>query len=344
MATRYQKFGTFRDHSSSVRLLFQNGDHNPTPRVIVVHGTNETLIGETVRQIREGAIARGTVVSSLDAPGLDESSLLAITRQDCLFEPTSFYLIRRCEVAKNLARMLNATTGFTNSPNQICFVYAGDQIPQPLKAAFTKTGATLIPCYTPWPNELPQVVSYLAEGAGLKLRPEAVQTLVAYVGDDLGKNLNELRRLRLTVGNQSEPLGSQDLIPLLGLIRTDEATKLERLLLSRQWAKAQSLTSQLLERGENTLQLVALLAKHSRNALRIISAQSSGASPAALANSVNLPLFVVKTYLPHLAGVRDTGAFKAALSRCQEADTKLKSQKCSEELLLAQIIDALASA
>ncbi|MCX6105270.1 MAG: DNA polymerase III subunit delta [Proteobacteria bacterium] len=343
MASKYIKHGSFRDHVAAIKPLLSGKSLSTSPRLIVLYGTSDLLLNETARVLREQAVACHAATTNLEATAINEATLTAMTQQASLFEPASFYLVRRSEAAKSLAKILGSLGDVEFSSNHLCFVYQGDSIAAALKTALTKLKAVFVPCFVPWPNEIPQVIGSLAEQIGLKLLPEAVPLLISANGDDLAKNHNELRRLHCLFGSNAGPLGAAEISPHLGLLRENESVQLERLLIQKQWAKAYALSANLIARGEKALPLVALLANHCRTVLKLTAANERGVSPQALATAANVPPFVVKTYQPYLSRMTNPLPYEKALVLCQEADHLLKSERFSEDLVVTRIIDAIAS-
>jgi DNA polymerase III delta subunit len=343
VASKYIKHGSFRDHVAAIKPLLSGKSLSTSHHLIVLYGTSDLLLNETARLLRERAVACHAATTNLEATAINEATLTAMTQQASLFEPASFYLVRRTEAAKSLAKILGTLRDVEFSSNHLCFVYQGDSITAALKTALTKLKAVFVPCFVPWPNEIPQVIGSLAEQIGLKLLPEAVPLLISANGDDLAKNHNELRRLHCIFGSNAEPLGAAEISPHLGLLRENESVQLERLLIQKQWAKAYALSANLIARGEKALPLVALLANHCRTVLKLTAASERGVSPQALATAANVPPFVVKTYQPYLSRMTNPLPYEKALGLCQEADHLLKSERFSEDLVITRIIDAIAS-
>ncbi|MBM4251222.1 MAG: hypothetical protein FJ146_04585 [Deltaproteobacteria bacterium] len=344
MSGKYPKHGAFRDYLDAMKVaLSTTGAPSTKGQWVVVYGSSDALLGEAVAKLQATAVEAGAVVASCEANQLNESSLTSMLQQGSLFDPRILYLIRRCEAAKNLHKPLTFIASKDQGPNSLCFVYQGENLPVSVKASLLHRKATLVPCYLPWPNELPQVLSHFADGLKLKLTADGVQALLASNGDDLATNLNELRRLKCLFGNEAKALTATDLIAHLDGLRVDEANQLERLLLARQWAKAQALSSQLLLRGERALQILAIVASHIRVTLKLLDAHAQGVkSPAGLAQEAQVSTYVVKNYLPLVQRVRSAGTYRTALKLCHHADVSLKSRRCNEDLILAGIIDALA--
>ena len=344
MAAKGVKRAAFKEYTAALRQALDGRDWSVEGRLMVVYGSSDLLLSEAIRQLRDKALATGAVAASVEAPTLTENSLLALAQQTSLFEPATFYTVRRTESAKSLAKVLTRLKNQAQLTNPLCFVYQGDALPPPLSKEFTRLKTRWVPCFAPWPNEVPLVLTALADGLGLRLSQDAMQLLMQAHGDDLVKQANELRKIALILGPEGcrEPLNARVLSPHLEMLREDEAQQLDQLLLQHEWAKAHALATALLIRGEKALAVLAILANHCRNIMRIVEAQTRGAQAASLASATRLSPFIIKSYLPYITRNRDTKRFIRALGLCQNADQLLKSRKVAEEMLLARVIDALA--
>jgi len=342
MAARVGRKASFRDHAGALHALYEGSGLAARPRALVVYGTSEFLLNRSIETLRARAVAGGAVAASIEATTLTEPTLHALCSQTSLFEPETFYVIRRCEQARKLPKQLELAPAGAGLGNRLCFVYKGESLPAALRNELGRLDAKAIPCFDPWPSEMKEVITTLSASLGLKLKPDAVQLLIDTGGADLVKQHNELRKIALIVaGEEVRPLTAADLAPYLGMLREDDAFQLDRLLLARQWAKALTLTDNLLQRGEKELALLGILASHCRNVIRVAEARSL--PPDRLAASVRLPAFILKTYTQHIGPRTDTRAYARALALCQETDVLLKSTPISGGLLLARIIDTLGT-
>lgn len=337
MSAKAGKKGSFRDYLAAAKDL--GGD-----AVTLVYGSSEHLMHRTVDLIRARATKDGVPAVSLEAASITEATLQAMGGQASLFEPATLYVIRRVEQAKSLPKLLKGAAAGKDLANKLVFVYKGDSPVAPLKAELKRMGAREVPCFDPWPNELPQVVGELAKDAGLKLKADAVQLLVETNGGDLVKQANEITKLALLTrsgGDATAPLGAADVAPHLGMLREDDAFQLDKLLLAKQWAKAHALAASLLARGEKGLAVLGIIAGHCRNVVRIADALASGVPAHDLGARVKMPPFLIKTYAQGVGRV-DPRRYLRALELCRETDRILKSAPISEELVIARLIDALA--
>jgi DNA polymerase III delta subunit len=329
---------SFQDHVKALDKL-------PAAGVACIYGPSEFLAGRAIAQLRLRAERRGAAYTSLEAGSLDELAVVSMGEQGSLFEPSTLYIVRRCEQAKALPRVLKSLSKAPSGDagNLIAFVYKGESPAAPLKTELSRLGAQLVPCFDPWPNEMAPIVQQIALERGLKLAREATALLLDSVGADLVKLDNELAKAALVHGQDGAEVNvtAAMLAPQLGVIREDDAYKLDRLLLQGAWGRAHALANDLMERGERATALVGVLANHCRNALRVTDALKRGVRPADVTSSLRMPAFVAKAYVQSLAGA-DPARYARALAACGDADARLKSSRVDEGLLVASIIDALA--
>jgi DNA polymerase III delta subunit len=352
------KKGTYQDYVSAMTTLVQEMKAGHLPSTILVQGTSEFLIGRTLKVLRdywsgqEGSPPKGDW-QTIEALEVDENKLAGMSQQSSLFDPASFFLIRRLEQAKSAARWLKTAPIIkpNSGTNHLCFVYEGTALPVAIRSEMTRLKVFEIPCTDPWPSELAPLVGALARKAGLSLQPDAVSLLIEAVGSDLSKLDNEISRLVLIFANSPQAShDSSSIAPYLDMLREDFVFELDNLLLQRRYAKAHALLTALLLRGESALALLGILSRHCRTAIRVHEVQNFGArgagasrNPRNLAMDLRLPFTVVKSYTQYVAKTK-LATFTSALAVCQEVDQKLKSSGSCEELLLGQVIEALARA
>ncbi len=340
MATKGKK-PAFRDHAPALRTVLASGRLVDACKVILVYGSSEYLLNHTVDTVRRAAVKAGFASQTLEAPSLNEATMTSLTSQASLFEPASFYLLRRVETAKNLAKLLRMIGKPEGLANRLCLIHQGEAPAAALLTELARLEGRVVPCFDPWPNELPEAVQQIAGALGLKLAADAVQLLIEINGTDLVKHRNELAKLDFLIADRSTPLTAEVVAPHLGLLREDDTRQLEQLLLQKQGAKAHALSTSLLARGEKPLSLLAILTSHCRHSLRIGSALASGQP---VENAVRfLPSFVVKTYAQHLGRSFDRKRYAEALEICAKTDVLLKSTPISEELLIGRVIDVLVA-
>jgi DNA polymerase-3 subunit delta len=341
----FPKKPTFRDWQTAAGTIGQGERLAAKAGFVCIYGTAEFLLNHTVELARRYAETKlGLQVTAVEAGTLGPAVLRDLLGQGSLFDPATAYVVRRCEASKSLGATLKTVSTAGNTSNLLILVHKGEAPAAAAKTELERLGAAVVPCFDPYPNEVPMLTRQLAKARGLNLGGSAADVLLETTGADLGRLDNELEKLALIFADRlakGVEISAQELAPHLGLLREDDAFQLDRLLLARQLTKAQALAATLVRRGEKGLSLLAILASHSRNALRCIELMRNGAGPGELASAMRLPLFIVKNYAQALRGA-DPRPYARCLARCQEADVFLKTSGLSDDLCLAYVLDALA--
>jgi DNA polymerase III delta subunit len=312
--------------------------------LIGLFGSSEFLIEAALDAIRSRAKEDSAEITFIEGGSLNEEKLEALVRQTSLFEPVTYYIVRRAEQAKTLSKILKnifPQKPHQNSPHRLIFVWSGVDPTAAVATELKRLQTFMVPCMEPWPNEMPQVIQMYATALGLKMRSDAVYALIEANGTDLIKHRHELNKIAFIKHNIEAPLSKEDLVPLLGILREDDAFHLDRLLIQENWEGAQALLDSLLDRGEKALGILSILSNHCRNILKIHNAISQGFPPSALSQETRLPTFILKNYLP-MAGRANTLRYIRAIEMCNKADISLKSQPTDESILLGRIIQTLA--
>lgn len=338
MAKQISRKSSFKDYLHTLKEL-----RSTKSPLIGIYGSSEFLIETALDAIRSQAKECSAEIAFIEGGALNEEKMEAIVHQTSLFEPVTYYIIRRTEQAKNLSKLLK------NLPSQklhqswvhrLILVWSGGDPTATVATELKRLQTLIVPCMEPWPNEMPQVIQMYANALGLKLRPDAIHALIEANGTDLIRQRHELNKIAFIKHNAEAPLSKEDLVPLIGILREDDAFQLDRLLVQENWEGAQALLSSLLHRGEKPLGILSILANHCRNILKINNALSQGIPPSALSHETRLPPFILKNYLP-MAGRANEHRYIKALELCYEADVFLKTQPVDESVVLGKVIQTL---
>lgn len=339
----FPKKAVFRDWQTAAGTIGHGERIAIGKGFLCVYGTSEYLLNHTVDLVRRRAAAAGWAMTSFEAPTLQAATFGNLLGQASLFEPATAYIIRRAEQLKSLGTLLKAVKGKDPTNNLLVFVHKGEAPLAATKTELERLGAIAIPCFDPYPNEVPMLARQMAKAHGLNLAASATDFLMESTGADLAKLDNELLKLALVFAaraDDGQEIAATELAPHLGMLREDDAFQLDRLLLARQTAKAHALAGALLRRGEKGLALLGILASHCRNALRCIELQAKGVPASELPAAMRLPPFIAKNYAQALRGV-DPSRYARCLGRIQEADVFLKTSGLSEDNCLAYVLEAL---
>jgi DNA polymerase-3 subunit delta len=190
-----------------------------------------------------------------------------------------------------------------------------------------------------------QVVGWVRErarAAGLDLAPDAAQTLVDLVGEDLARLAAEIEKASLyTAGDRRV---SQEVVrALAGETRSRQYWELTQALEEARRADALRLLSHLLAAGDEPLILLAWIAGYLRDLWRVLPATLAGADPreAARALQRRRPDWAVERLTARARAVGLRGLSRAA-QQCLEVDQALKTGGGNPRALLTCLVAELA--
>ncbi len=316
-----------------------------------IYGSSEVLIEAAIKEVKQSFSDLGFQTTSIEASQWVQSQDLL--SQVSLFDPLNLYIVIRCETIRSWPQWFKKNLPDDKSrqqktvpsveiskSNKVLFVFTSDRLLEGVQKELTALEAPLIPCFDPWPNDFPTLIRDLASKLQVQLTSDAIEALIEANGYDLIKLRNELSKLSLIFSNSTSPLTRSMIATHLGMLRSEDSFKMDRLLAERSWASAQSLILSLLDDGEKPLAILGIISYHCRNTLLVESARQSGLNPTQIQKMTGLTPMAIKTYLG--ASTRPkVSHYTLALKKCREADFAMKSSNLQGDLLLTQIIETL---
>ncbi len=254
-----------------------------------------------------------------------------------LLEPKTVYFIKTGDKITSFLRFLER---LDQAPTK-CFasrivLHLGQkELLKGDRAKLEQANATFICCTAPRPSEEPKFVNDLARKFGINLDLAAINLLLQAVGLANYYGLeNELRRLALLFidRNDAAPISAQEIAPYLQLLKEEHIFQIDNLLLSSQNAQAQLLLLDLVHRGEAPIAIIGIIARHCRNAIRVMSSLQDSNS-----KSPNLPVSVLRSYTQYVRK-KSPKHFMGVLSKCQSADVQLKTSPIDPGLLISELL------
>lgn len=317
-----------------------------TSELIMVWGPNEYLLYKALSSLK----GTWTQVFKTSPQTLEQKDIqnpqqfTALWEERNMFEPDPLYIIPQVEKKKDFGKYLKLIPGNGSLQSPLCFSYKGNSLPQAITKECSRIKARLIPCFDPSPRDIPKLVKSIMKDLGVFLDQSGLLVLLDTLGDDLFKLENELRKLALVFLDHNKPLSAKDISPYLGLLREDHAFALSQYLLDNKPQKAEALILDLLGRGESSIAILGILARHLRTSLKVIAGIRKNVPASELARSLRMPFSVIGNYSRYARNL-SSKRLVACLELCQAADMEFKSSsKLPDDLLLSQIIQTLSTA
>ncbi len=192
-------------------------------------------------------------------------------------------------------------------------------------------------------KDVPGFLARRTKARGARLAPEAVAAIAAAVGTDCAALDDAVERTALFAGPKREATAA-DVREVVSPIRQHSVFELVDAIGNRRPDLALTLVAELLDRREEPLKLVGLLARHVRQLLQArvrLHAAGGALEPGALASELGLHPFVARKLLAQCRSFRGA-ELESALARLARTDLELKSSRRPAALVLEQAVADLS--
>ena len=235
----------------------------PDP-VYLLHGDEDVLKDEAVRALLDAAVdptARDFNVDSRFAADLDAEAFHALVNTPPMLAERRAVVLRGVDqLGKRKSKLRDELVRYLGAPNPstVLILVTGAGEDPDAELARQATTVALAPLD---PERVPRWVIHHAAKLALTLAPDAVELLVAAVGNDLSVLVRELEKLAALAGDR--PATAADVTALVGVRRGETVHDLLEAALARQAARAAQLVDPVLEQaGMSGVKVVTLLGTH----------------------------------------------------------------------------------
>src|SRR6266545_3081662 len=315
--------------------------HAPDP-VYLLHGDEDVLKDEAVRALLEAAVdpaARDFNLDSRFASDLDAEAFHALVNTPPMLAERRAVVLRGVDqIGKRKSKLRDELVHYHGAPNPttVLVLVAGAEIDAELGR-----GATSVAVEALAPERVPGWVRHRAAELGLALAPDAVELLVAAVGNDLSGLALELAKLAALAGDR--PATAGDVTALVGVRHGETVHDLVDAALERRAARAAQLVGPVLEQaGMSGVKIVSLLGTHLVGTSLARAERDRGANVARLPDIVFRQLLAARPY--GLRGYKEeaahwsgwsahwtAGELNRALRAALAADNALKTATVSDD-------------
>jgi len=235
----------------------------PDP-VYLLHGDEDVLKDEAVRALLDAAVDPGARDFNFDsrfAADLDAEAFHALVNTPPMLADRRAVVLRGVDqIGKRKSKLRDELVRYLGAPNPttVLVLVSGageDPDPEVVRRATSVALAALEP------ERVPRWVAHYATKLELKLEPDAVDLLIAAVGNDLSALARELEKLAALAGDR--PATAADVSALVGVRRGETVHDLVDATLERRAAQAAPLVEPVLEQaGMSGVKIVTLLGTH----------------------------------------------------------------------------------
>lgn len=235
----------------------------PDP-VYLLHGDEDVLKDEAVRALLDAAVdpaARDFNFDSRFAADLDAEAFHVLVNTPPMLADRRAVVLRGVDqLGKRKSKLRDELVRYVGAPNPttvLVLVAAAGEDPDPEIAR----RATSVALGALEPERVPRWVTHHATTLALQLEPDAMDLLIAAVGNDLSALARELEKLAALAGDR--PATAADVTALVGVRRGETVHDLVAAALERRAARAAQLVEPVLEQaGMSGVKVVTLLGTH----------------------------------------------------------------------------------
>lgn len=196
---------------------------------------------------------------------------------------------------------------------------------------------TVVELKTPYENQIPAWIHYMASRQNLKLDQSAALQLLHLVGGNLSELNNEIVKLKAFYAQEDKALFIDDILKVVSKKRIDSVFDLTNAVGAGDKAQALYYLERLLEQGQNEVGVLSLIARHMRILKKLIEGQNQGLSQRQLSTKVGVSPYFLSEYLSQSkkwSMTKIDKVFKLML----DTDRALKSSPVSSKIWLENFI------
>ncbi|MGE0173911.1 MAG: DNA polymerase III subunit delta [Oligoflexales bacterium] len=328
MAKSAQNYSEFKTALREYAKLKQR------PNLIVLFGDCAFLMSQGLESVLSKNSDPVTKVYAADCT-LD--GFLNYCRLVDLFSSQSVILIKNIEKKSSFDQYLKAIGQPAQLSNQIVMTLESNRIPAKIDSQLRRLQATVVPCLSPSFYEIDTVIMDLLKKHKVALSKDAFNLFKEAQGTNLHQTENEIIKLNICFPSNQAPLSRDDIAPILGFFREDNAFQIDGYLADKKPSHALALVYDLLRRGESSLAVLGILSLHFRKALKVHAYLESRLSDDAILPKLRMPPTIARKFIAYARGNKPE-YFMERLQRCFRADLSLKSSGVSDEVVLSTIL------
>lgn len=307
--------------------------------VYVMVGTEHLLIERVADVLRNAVESRGAPsfnVEVFDGKGLDAARVVSAARTLPMMADMRFVLLRHADAMTPTEQ--NHLAEYLDDPSDsTCFVLTATRLDGRGKLAKTaKKKGYLIEAKPLRGRELREFIRSEAASRGHNIAPEAIETLLDAVGDDLAAIDDATERLSLFVG-AGQRIDAEAVIKCVTRIRVESIWSLVDAIGLKDRRQGIAAAQSLLDDREPPLRLLAMVARQLRIVARMREALSEGLRPQEAAKRAGAPPFKAAD-LMESARRFTADSLGEAFALIAQTDRALKSSKRPPDLILQDAV------
>lgn len=312
--------------------------------VYVLVGTERLLIERAVDAVRKAVDSMGAAgfnIEIFDGKGLEAARAISAAQTLPMMADKRLVLVRRFDAMTPTEQ--NHLAQYLSDPSDsACLVMTADKLDgrSKLGKAAKKQGC-LIDAKPLRGHDLREFIRAEASSRDHNIAPQAIETLLDAVGDDLAAIDDAMERLSLFVG-AGQRIDADAVMQCVTRIRVESIWSLVDAIGLKDRRKGVAAAQSLLDDREPPLRLLAMVARQLRIVARMRQALSEGLRPQEAAKRAGAPPFKAGD-LTESARRFTADSLGEAFALIAEADRALKGSKRPPDVVLQDAVLALCA-
>ncbi len=329
-----------------LRKLQQSLSKYSAAPIYFLVGSDEFMVDEAIAAIKEKVVTEGMDDFNYNQfSGTDTRGVKILEHVETLpmMSDMRMVLVRRADALKE--KDWNILTTILQDRVDTCsLVLVFNKIDKRKK--YYKLGqknGVIVDLKTPYDNQIPTWIDYIAHQNGVSLTPEATGILFQLVGNHLIEIKNELIKLKsYKSSSDSNPssevkISKDDILKVVSKSKFENVFQLTKALGQRDRGQALYFLAQLLDSGQNEIATLALVKRHMRILSHVKKVMNTGLPYSKLGSTVGVPQFFVKEYSSQATKWTDQ-KINSTIDFLKDTDMALKSSPVSSHIWLENFI------
>lgn len=305
----------------------------------VLYGDETYLIEEAVNALVAGALGdsiRDFNYDSFYCHGLETEQVLDVVGTLPMMASRRVVVLKEAQALK--AKDLEALLPLAVNPiSSTTLILTGTKVDQRLKffKEAQRTGA-VVKFDRPFDNQLPNWIKYIAGRHQKEISGDAVELIHQWVGPGLIEIDGEIRKLAQFLGERNR-IEISDVEEVVTKSRLNSVFALAHAIGANDRSGALFCLAQLLDHGESSVGILAMISRHFRILTLIKDGSREGLNSSQLASRAGVPTFFLKDYMSQSrewTEERLRGAHQVLLT----TDKALKSSPLADHIWLENFV------
>lgn len=308
--------------------FLREGERGNVPPVALLHGSEPRLLEEALARVTRALLPDPSLLvlnrEVFDADGVTVDIVVRSALTLPSFAPARLVVVKRSQALS--PRDADPLIDYLRDPNPLTrLLFLADESLAPghwLTKALPPAAVIGVPRLTG--RALTAWLQERAREEGYELSAGAAHLLTRWAGEDLTTLSNELEKALLFCGPGQRLITEEEVRQVVGEHRLLKSFELADAVVRGDVGEALPLLEALLAAGEEPLAILGLLARQIRTTWQVSEWCRQGRSVEEISRQLHRPTFAVET-LADRARSLPSGSLSQALTRCWEAERRLKS-------------------